>query len=265
MVMLMAPGIVLVVLWLLVAATALTTAVVLGYRWLQRWLNAPDEPPLPPPDRLGAECVVLKFADQFVDAVPKSEVPEWQRQRYTEVADGRLVLTQPLAEAMLLAALVELWQQGMLQFRVASKNPDPFDPNSLDYEVLVSMGQMLPLTLLGRSFTIGFREATKPIWLLREKRSEAVLEDMVEFALREVRRCLGWRKAKRNSAENLVAYVREFAQAANIPPDAVETVKGAIKALQQQDAVLADAVKNTISYTMTALRRLEPDRDDLGF
>ncbi len=200
-----------------------------------------------------------------MDTVPKSKVPEWQRYRYTEIADGKLVLTQQLAEAMVLAALAEFWRQGMMGFRIAPKNPDPFDPNSLDYEVLVSMGKLLPLTLMGRSLTVGFRQATKPIWLLREKRSEAVLEDLVEFALREVRRCLGWRKAKRNSAENLVKYVQEFTQTSNIPSDAVETVKGAIKALQQQDAALAEAVKKTIGYTMTALRRLEPDRDEWGF
>jgi hypothetical protein len=106
--------------------------------------------------------------------------------------------------------------------------------------------------------------ATKPVWLLREGRNEAALEDMVEFALREVRRCLGWRKAKRNSAENLIRYVSEFTEGQSIPPEAIDSVKEAITAFQSQNAELAETVRATISYTLMALRRLEPDRDELG-
>ena len=260
----MPPGVILVVFWLIVVALGITALLVWGVRQFNKWLNAPDEPTLPSPEKLGAESVVLKFAEEFVETVPKNEVPEWRRFRYTEVSDGRLVLTEQLAETMLFAALAELWKQGTLSFRVVPKEPDPFDAASLDKEVLVSMGQMLPLTPLGRSFTFGFKAATKPIWLLREKRNEAVLEDMVEFALREVRRCLGWRKAKRNSAENLIRYVRDCSEGQSISPETVETVKDAINAFRSQNAELADAVKATISYTLMALRRLEPDRDELG-
>jgi hypothetical protein len=83
------------------------------------------------PDCLGAECVVWQFADQFVETVPKNQVPEWKRHRYTELTDGKLALTQPLAEAMLLAAIAELWQQGLLQFRLAPKRPTPLTPTAL--------------------------------------------------------------------------------------------------------------------------------------
>ncbi len=258
-------GIVLVIFWLLVAALGIATLLVVGYRYFHQWLNAPDEPALPLPDRIGAECVVLRFAEQFVDAVAKSEVPEWRRHRYEEVGDGKLALIEDLAEAMLLAALVELRQQGMLNFRVVPKDPDPFDPQSLDKEVLVSMGQMLPLTPLGRSFMVGFRAATRPIWLLREQRTEAVLEDLIEFALREVRRCLGWRKATRSSAENLLRYVREFSANAIIPEDALLQVKNTLAAFQEQEKELADALKAALKYILYALRRMEPDRNELGF
>jgi len=261
----MPPGVILVAFWLVVAALGVTALMVYGFRKLSRWLNEPDEPILPPPNKLGAECVVLRFADQFVEAVPKSEVPEWRRFRYTEVGEGRLVSTEQLAEAMLFAALAELWRQGLVGFRVSPKEPDPFDPYSLDKEVWVSMGQMLPLTPLGRSFAIGFKAATRPVWLLREKRNEAALEDMVEFALREIKRALGWRRARRNSAENLVRYVRDCSSGQTIPQEAVEEVKGAIEAFRSQSSELADAVKATIGYTLMALRRLEPDRDELGF
>ena len=125
-------GIVLVIFWLLVTVGAIVLAATYGMRWLQAWLSAPEEAPLPPPDRLGAECVVWQFADQFVETVPKNQVPEWKRHRYTELKDGKLALTQPLAETMLLAAMAELWRQGLLQFRLAPKTPDPFDPHSLD-------------------------------------------------------------------------------------------------------------------------------------
>jgi hypothetical protein len=165
---------------------------------------------------------------------------------------------------MIFAALAELCQQGIVSFRIVPKDPDPFDPQSLDKETWVNMGQMLPLTPLGRSFTVGFKMATKPVWLLRESRNEAALEDMVEFALREVRRCLGWRKAKRNSAENLIRYVSEFTEGQSIPPEAIDSVKEAITAFQSQNAELAETVRATISYTLMALRRLEPDRDELG-
>lgn len=257
-------GVILVVFWLVVAALGVTALMVYGFRQLSRWLNAPDEPILPPPDKIGAECVVLRFADQFVETVPKSEVPEWRRHRYTEVSDGKLVLTEQLAEAMLFAALAELWQQGLISFRVVPKEPDPFDAYSLDKEVLVSMGQMLPLTPLGRSFSVGFKAATKPVWILREKRNEAVLEDMVEFSLREIRRCLGWRKAKRNSAENLVRYVQDCSAGQTISHETVDAVKNAIEAFRSQSVELAEAVRATIGYTLMALRRLEPDRDELG-
>jgi len=260
----MPPGVILVVFWLIVTALGVTVLMVYGFRQFSRWLNAPDEPTLPPPNKLGAECVVLRFAEEFVETVPKNEVPEWRRHRYTEVSDGKLVLTEQLAEAMLFAALAELWRQGMVNFRVVPKEPDPFDPYSLDKEVLVSMGQMLPLTPLGRSFALGFKAATKPVWFLREQRNEAVLEDMVEFALREVRRCLGWRKAKRNNAENLVRYVQDCSEGQTISRESVDAVKSAIDSLRSQSAELAEAVKATISYTLMALRRLEPDRDELG-
>lgn len=260
----MPPGVILVVFWLIVFALGVTALLVLGFRQFSQWLNAPDEPTLPPPEKLGAECIVLRFAEEFVETVPKNEVPEWRRHRYTEVGDGKLVLTDQLAEAMLFAALAELWQQGMLSFRVTTKEPDPFESYSLDKEVLVSMGRMLPLTPLGRSFVIGFKAATKPVWLLREKRNEAVLEDMVEFALREVRRCLGWKRARRNSAENLVRYVQDCSTGQTISREAVDAVKSAIESFRSQSAELAEAVKATISYTLMALRRLEPDRDELG-
>lgn len=260
----MPPGIALVVFWLLVVTLGIAAVLVVGYRSLVWWLNAPDEPVVPLPNQSGAECVVLHFAEQFLDTVPKSEIPEWRRYRYTEVAEGKLVLTDELAEMMLLASLAELWQQGLLSFRVVAKDPDPFDPHSLDKEVLVSMGQMLPLTPLGRCFTVGYRIATRPVWLLREKRNEAVLEDLVEFALREVRRSLGWRKAKRNSAENLVRYVKEFLATTQPPSGAVANVKGALEALRAHDEALAEALQATIRYTLLALRRLEPDRDELG-
>ncbi len=261
----MPPGIVLVVFWLLVASLGIAALLVVGYRHFQRWLLAPDEPTLPPPERIGAECVVLKFAEHFVETVPKAEVPEWRRSRYTEVSEGKLALTDRIAEMMLLAALAELWSQGMLNFRVVPKEPDPFDPHSLDKEVLVTMGRMLPLTPLGRAFTVGFRAATRPLWLLREKRTEAVLEDMVEFALREIKRCLGWRKATRNSAENLLRYVREFSANISVPEEAVAQLQQTLAELQKHGDGLADALKATISYTLAALRRLEPDRDELGF
>jgi hypothetical protein len=257
-------GVALVVFWLIVAALGITALMVWGVRQLNKWLNTPDEPTLPPPEKLGAESVVLKFAEEFVETVPKNEVPEWRRYRYTEVSDGKLVLTEQLAETMLFAALAELWRQGMLSFRVVPKEPDPFDPVSLDKEVLVSMRQMLPLTPLGRSFSLGFKAATKSVWLIRDKRDEAVLEDMVEFALREVRRCLGWRKAKRNNAENLIRYVRDCSEGRSISRETVEAVKDAIDAFRSQNAELADAVRATINYTLMALRRLEPDRDELG-
>ncbi len=260
----MPPGVILVVFWLVVAALGLTALIVFGFRQLSRWLSEPDEPVLPPPDKLGAECVVLKFAEEFVETVPKSEVPEWRRHRYTEVGEGKLALTDHLAEMMLFAALAELWQQGLVSFRVIPKEPDPFDPHSLDKEVLVCVGQMLPLTPLGRSFSVGFKAATKPVWLLREKRNEAALEDMVEFSLREVRRCLGWRKAKRNSAENLVRYVQDCSVNLSISREAADAVKGAIDAFRSQNEEMADAVRATIGYTLMALRRLEPDRDELG-
>ncbi|MCX7643070.1 MAG: hypothetical protein N2116_04605 [Armatimonadetes bacterium] len=260
----MPPGVILVVFWLIVAAVGMTALIVYGFRQFSRWLNAPDEPALPPPEKLGAECVVLRFAEEFVETMPRKDVPEWRRHRYTEVSDGKLVLTEQLAEMMIFAALAELWHQGMVSFRVAPKELDPFDPHSLDKEVFVSMGQMLPLTPLGRSFAIGFKAATKPVWLLREKRNEAVLEDMIEFALREVRRCLGWRKAKRNSAENLVRYVRDCSEGQTISRETFEFVKNAIDAFRSQNAELAEAVKATIGYTLMALRRLEPDRDELG-
>lgn len=257
-------GVILVIFWLVVAALGVVVLMVYGFRHFSQWLNEPDEPTLPPPNKLGAECVVLRFAEEFVETVPKDKVPEWRRRRYTEVGDGNLVLTEQLAEMMLFAALAELWKQGLLSFRVVQKEPDPFDPYSLDKEVLVSMGQMLPLTPLGRSFLFGFRAATKPVWLLREKRNEAVLEDMIEFALRDVKRYLGWRKARRDNAENLVNYVRDCSEGQTIHHEAVEAVKVAINAFCSQSAELADAVKATISYTLMALRRLEPDRDELG-
>ncbi|MCS7265764.1 MAG: hypothetical protein NZ805_13130 [Armatimonadetes bacterium] len=260
----MPPGVVLVVFWLIVAGLGITALIVFGVRQLNRWLNTPDEPSFPLPDKLGAECVVLKFAHEFIETVPKKDVPEWRRHKYIEIVDDKLVLKEHLAEIMIFAALAELWQQGLLNFRVAPKEPDPFDPHSLDKEVFVSMGQMLPLTPLGRSFAIGFKAATRPVWLLREKRNEAVLEDMIEFALREVRRCLGWRKAKRNSAENLVRYVQDCFASQTISSETVETVKKAIDAFRSQSAELAEAVKATIGYTLMALRRLEPDRDELG-
>lgn len=261
----MAPGIVLVILWLFIAAMVLAVVIALSYRWLRRWLSEPDEPSLPPPEAVGAESVVLHYAEQFVDTVQKSEIPEWKRHRYTEVTEGKLVPTQQLAEAVLVVALVDLWHQGFLNFRIVPKAPDPFDTQSLDREVLVVMGKMLPMTPLGRIFAVGFRDATKPIWLLREARKEAPLEDMIEFALREIRRQLGWRKAKRNSSENLIVYVREVSQTQTVSSDEVAEVKSAITALQEQDASLAEAVKTTVAYTLTALRRLEPDRDEMPF
>jgi hypothetical protein len=42
------------------------------------------------------------------------------------------------------------------------------------------------------------------------------------------------------------------------------SVKEAITAFQSQNAELAETVRATISYTLMALRRLEPDRDELG-
>lgn len=257
-------GIVLVVFWLLVISLGLVLLIVFGHRQLNRWLNSPDDPVLPPPNQLGAECIVLKFADQFVETFPKSEIPEWRRHRYTEVSKGKLALTDQLAEMMLFASLAELWYRGFISFRIVPKDPDFFDPQSLDKETWVKMGGTLPLTPLGRSFTVGFKLATRPVWLLREKRDEAVLEDMVEFALREMRRHLGWRKAKRNNAENLIRYVSEFVEGRPTPSDAVESVKNAIAAFQSQNTELAETVKATISYTLSTLRRLEPDRDELG-
>lgn len=257
-------GIIFVVFWLMVATLIFTAIVIYGFRYFNRWLNTPDEPTLPQPEKFGAECVVLKFAEEFIETITKSDVPEWKRRKYTEIGEGKLVSTEQLAEMMLFASLAELWQQGVLNFRVVSKEPDPFDPHSLDKEVLVSMGKMLPLTPLGRSFALGFNAATKPIWLLREKRSEAILEDMIEFALREVRRCLGWRKAKRNNAENLVKYVHDYFSSQSISTEAIKAVKRAIDAFRSQNPELADAVKATINYTLISLRRLEPDRDDLG-
>jgi hypothetical protein len=257
-------GIAFVIFWsaviLIAAAVALSAAV----RWLQGWLNAPEEPPLPPPNCVGAECVVWQFADRFVDAVPKAEVPEWKRHRYTEINDGKLALTQQLAEAMLLAALADLWQRGCLQLRVQPKSPDPFDPHSLDYEVWVKLSDATPLTPLGRSLRVGFRQATRPVWLLREARDEAALEDLVEFALREVRRCLGWRQASRSSAENLVRYIAHFGRQHRADENAVGAVKDAISALRSRDPHLAQALQNALGYTLLALRRLEPDRDEWG-
>jgi hypothetical protein len=258
-------GIFFVVFWLLVVTGAILLAATYGMRWLRAWLSTPEEPPLPSPDCLGAECVVWQFADQFVETVPKNQVPEWKRHRYTELTDGKLALTQPLAEAMLLAAIAELWQQGLLQFRLAPKTPDPFDPHSLDYEVLVRLSESVPLTPLGRSFRIGYQQATKPVWLLRDAREEAVLEDLVEFSLREVRRCLGWRRARRSSAENLVRYVAEFAQTHPATETDLARLKETLNALQTHDPQLAQALKNALGYTLLALQRLEPSRDEWGF
>ncbi len=260
----MPPGVILVVFWLVLIALGLTVLMVYGLRQFNRWLNAPDEPTLPPPEKWGAECVVLRFAEEFVETLPKGEVPEWQRHKYTEVGDGKLVLNEQLAETMLLSALAEFWQQGLVSFRIEPKEPDPFDPNSLDKVIWVRMVQTLPLTPLGRSFNVGFKSAIKPIWILREKRNEAALEDMIEFALREIRRCLGWRRAKRNNAENLVRYVQDCSSVQNIPREAVEATKSTIDSFHSQSSELANAVKATIGYTLMALRRLEPDQDGLG-
>ncbi|MFA0779879.1 MAG: hypothetical protein RJAPGHWK_001386 [Candidatus Fervidibacter sp.] len=257
-------GIVLVIFWLLVTVGAIVLAATYGMRWLQAWLSAPEEAPLPPPDRLGAECVVWQFADQFVETVPKNQVPEWKRHRYTELKDGKLALTQPLAETMLLAAMAELWRQGLLQFRLAPKTPDPFDPHSLDYEVLITLSDDVPLTPLGRSFRLGFQQAIKPVWLLRDARQEAVLEDFVEFALREVRRCLGWRRARRSSAENLVLYVAEFAQAHPATETDLVRLKETLAALHCHEPQLSQALKDALRYTLLALQRLEPSRDEWG-
>jgi len=257
-------GIVLVIFWLLVTVGAIVLAATYGMRWLQAWLSAPEEAPLPPPDRLGAECVVWQFADQFVETVPKNQVPEWKRHRYTELKDGKLALTQPLAEAMLLAAMAELWQQGLLQFRLAPKTPDPFDPHSLDYEVLITLSDDVPLTPLGRSFRLGFRQAIKPVWLLRDARQEAVLEDFVEFALREVRRYLGWRRARRSSAENLIRYVADFAQSHPATETDLARLKGTLQALDSHDPQLSQALKDALRYTLLALQRLEPSHDEWG-
>jgi hypothetical protein len=50
----------------------------------------------------------------------------------------------------------------------------------------------------------------------------------------------------------------------SISLEAIDSVKGAITAFQSQNAELAETVRATISYTLMALRRLEPDRDELG-
>ncbi len=257
-------GIVFVIFWLLVVVGVIALALTYGTRWLLTWLSTPEEAPLPPPDRLGAECIVWQFADQFVETVPKNQVPEWKRHRYTELKDGRLTLTQPLAEAMLMAAIAELWQQGLMQLRVAHKAPDPFDPHSLDYEVLVTLSDGVPLTPLGRSFRVGFQQAIKPVWLLRNARQEAVLEDLVEFALREVRRSLGWRRARRSSAENLVRYVAEFAQTYPATETDLARLKETMNAFQSHDPQLAQALRGALGYTLLALQRLEPSRDEWG-
>lgn len=258
----MAPGLFLVIFWLIVVSVTLFLIGRWGWRQFQRWLNEPEEPLPPPPEMTGAECIVLQFPEAFMEAVPKAEVPEWRRNRYTEVHGGKLIFTQKLAEAMILAALVELWHKGLLQFRVAPKDPDPFDPLSLNFEVFVRRPQPLPLTPLGRCLEVGFRQATRPLWFFRPARSEAVLEDLIEFALREVRRCLGWRKARRDGAENLILYVREFLAMKPPSPEKVTAVKKTLASLRDHDERLEEALKATVTYTLTALRRLEPDRDE---
>ncbi|MCS7223401.1 MAG: hypothetical protein NZ959_02405 [Armatimonadetes bacterium] len=261
----MPPGLLLVILFLAAAGVGVFFAVRTGLALFHKWLDSPDDLIVPPASEIGPDCVVLRFADEFVPTVPASEVPPWQRFRYHDIRNDLLVPNDELAMAILKVSLLDLVQAGKIEITVkeSSETGDPLKGS--DKELWLRQAGDLPLTPLGRCWSLSFKMTTRSLWLFRPERSSVPLDDLVEFAIREAKRSLGWRKAKRSASENLILYVQEFLAKRNVPESERERVKRLLSSFKEEKPELEEALSRGIKNALDSLKRIEPDRDPLSF
>ncbi len=259
----MPPGLFIVLIVIGAAVALLFTGIRTAARALKKWLESPDEVYLPPASEIGLDCAILRFPSDFVPTVAASEVPLWQRYRYQEVGDQLLALNDELAIMMMMVSLLDLWQSGKVEISVTP--PQKEDDGDGEAEIWMKQTGELPLSPLGRCWAASFKMATQPLWVFRKERSSAPLEDVVEFALREAKRSLGWKRARRSHSENLVLYVQEFVAKRNVPVTERDRARQLLNTVKTQHPDLYQNLEKGLRSALEAIKRIEPDRDPLSF
>lgn len=255
------------------------------------WWSKPPEPmlQLPLPSVTGPECIVLAFADMFVEATESPS--EHLKTQFTQVpSSGMHVHNRRLVEEMLFASFVWLFREGAIEWSLRKRNIDPFSPFPLrDWELHMRPIRAFPRTPFGRNFEVGFRRALKA-WLIHKPGDDtASVEEVIEFALREMRRLMGRTRLSGDAYKDLIQYVQRFLaeqglyemreevgflgkrtlsfkpikeRFEELRPQA-EQLKMQLMEFVRDEPVLAEQLRTSISEGMAAIRQLEPDRDSL--
>lgn len=255
------------------------------------WWNKPCEPTLqlPLPSVTGPECIVLAFADMFIEVTKPP--PEHLKVHFTEVpSSGAHVSNKQLVEEMLFASLVWLSCEGTIEWSLRKRNIDPFSPfPPRDWELHMRPIRAFPRTPFARNLEIGFRRALRA-WLIHKPGDEtASVEEVIEFTLREIRRLMGRMRLAGDAYKDLIQYVQRFLSEQGLYEmreevgflgkrtllfnpirERIEELRPQAEQLRMQlmnfvrdEPVLSEQLRVSISEGLAAIRQLEPDRDSL--
>lgn len=282
-------GIILVVVFVLAIAVAFIIIVRALIGTAEEWWSKPPEVALqlPPPSVTGPECIVLAFADMFIEAAESPS--EHLKTQFTQVpSSGMHVHNRQLAEEMLFASFVWLFREGAIEWSLRKRNIDPFSPfPPRDWELHMRPIRAFPRTPFGRNFEVGFKRALKS-WLIHKPGDDtASVEEVIEFSLREMRKLMGRMRLSGDACKDLIQYVQRFLaeqglyemheevgflgrrmlsfkpikeRFEELRPQA-EQLKAQLMEFMRDEPTLAEQLRTSISEGMAAIRQLEPNRD----
>lgn len=258
---------------------------------IHHWWTTPIQPQmqLPMPSVIGPECLVLAFADMFVETTDNP--PEYLLSYFTAVpTSDKHVINRKLVEEMLFATFAWLSQEGAIQWSIQPREVDPFSPfPPRDWELHLEPARAFPRTPLARNLEVGYRRALKA-WLIHKPGDRtASVEEVIEFALRETRKLMGRAKLQGDVYRDFICYVQHFLSEQGLYEMHEETgflgrrrlifkpvterfeewrhqaqeLKQRMEHFAKDAPQLAEQLRTSVAEGLAAIRQLEPDRESL--
>lgn len=287
----MVSGVILVTLLVLAITIGLIAIIRLLIQVIEEWWSKPIEPAfqLPLPSVNGPECLVLAFADMFVETVKSP--PEHLEANFTKVPSSNThVSNKRVVEEMLFSVFAWLSLEGVVEWKLCKRQVDPLSPfPPRDWELHMRPIRAFPRTPFARNFEVGFRRALKAWFIHKPGDDSASVEEVIEFALREIRKLMGRAALTGDVYRDLVRYVQRFLATQGLYEMregvgflgrrfiSFEPIRERVEELRQHaeqfkvqleqfvrdEPALADQLRVSISEGLSAIRQLEPDRDSL--
>jgi hypothetical protein len=285
----MVGGVVLVIICLVAVIVAFYVVIRSLMQAFNEWWSKPVEPALqlPLPSVTGPECLVLAFADMFIE--PVQSPPEHLKAYFSLVpSSGVHVPNKQLVEEMFFASFVWLSCEGAIEWSVRKRNVDPFSPfPPRDWELHMRPVRAFPRTPFARNLEVGFRRALKAWFIHKPGDQTAPVEEVIEFALREIRRLTGWTKLTGDAYRDFIQYVQHFLAERGLYEVSeekglfgrrrimfkpikeridelraqAEQLKAQLMQFVDQEPILTKQLRTSISEGLAAIKQIEPDRN----